>query len=110
MSARYDVDVEQHLRGARIDTGESACCRTCAGRMYEGQPVTVVARLRSTGRWDVEAVFGPHCAPTDLSEYRRRDGEGVALVEGELAIVMGRQQSWVMLAMPDVLELLEPTD
>jgi len=108
MTPRFTVDVAEGLQGTRIDADESTCCETCGARMFESQPVTAVARLRLTGRWDIEEVYGPWCAPESLENYKPRDGEGVALVEGELGIVMERQQSWLMLATPDVLEWIEP--
>jgi len=108
MNAEYPaLDIEQRVQGARIDVGETAHCETCDARMHEGQPVTVLARRRSDGRWDIEQVFGPWCAPEDLSEHRRRDGEAVALVEGELAVVLSDQQSWLMLVRPDVLDWID---
>jgi len=53
-------------------------------------------------------VFGLQCAPVSLEHHQPRLDEGVALVEAELAIVMGNQQSWLMLARPDVLDWIEP--
>jgi hypothetical protein len=107
MSPRFAVDVAESIQGTRVDVGETAHCAGCDARMHEGHPITVVARHRSSG-WDIEVVFGPQCAPTDLSEYQSRAGEAVALVEGELGIVMGRHQSWLLLVRPDVLEWIEP--
>jgi hypothetical protein len=100
---QYRVDLEVALEGCRVDVGQRIHRDRCDGRFHEGAPVTVVARLRSTG-WDVERVYGPQCAPETLDEYRSRDGEGIALVEAELAIVMARQQSWLSLTRADVLE------
>jgi hypothetical protein len=97
------------LEGARVDVGEAVHCADCDGRFHEGAPVTVIARLRSTG-WDVEEVFGPQCAPSDLGEYSRRDGEAIVLAECELASVMSRQQSWLAVTRADVLEWIEPRD
>jgi hypothetical protein len=107
MTARYAVDLEVALEGTRVDVGQRIHCDRCDGRFHEGAPVTVVARLRSTG-WDVEEVCGPQCAPSDLSEYQPRDGEGIVLAECELAIVTGRQQAWLALTRVDVLEWREP--
>jgi hypothetical protein len=87
MTARYAVDLEVALEGTRVDVGQRIHCDRCDGRFHEGAPITVVARLRSTG-WDVEQVYGPQCAPETLGEYQRRDGEGIALVEAELAVVL----------------------
>ena len=104
---RFRVDVATALEGARVDVGEAVHCADCDGRFHEGAPVTVIARTRSGG-WDVEAVFGPHCAPDDL-DADRRDGEGTVLAEAELVVTMGRQQSWLALTRVDVLEWREPT-
>jgi hypothetical protein len=105
----FSADVETVLQGTKVDVGEAVHCDGCDGRFHEGAPVSVVARLWSTG-WDVEEAFGPQCAPSDLSEYQPRDGEGIALVEAELAIVMARQQSWLSLTRADVLEWKPPRE
>jgi len=79
VTPRFRVDVATALEGARVDVGEAVHCDGCDGRFHEGAPVTVIARTRSDG-WDVEAVFGPQCAPDNLNA-KRRDGESVALAE-----------------------------
>ena len=104
MNTTHDIDVEQSLQGTRVDVGESVRCDNSHARLHEGHPVTVVARLRKSGRWDIEDVYSAVDAPTTLDAYERRDGEARALAEGELAVVLQHQQSWLMLATPDVLE------
>ena len=103
MTTTCRVTVEEALRGLRIDVGETTRATTTDQRLTEGHPVTVLARQRSDG-WDAERVWTPHAAPTDLERFERRDGEGLALVEGELAVVLSQQQAWLMLVRPDVLE------
>ena len=71
------------------------------------RPVTVVTRTRGSG-WDVDVIYGPHCAPTGL-EADRRDGEVVALAEAELAIVLSGQQACMTIVRIDVLEWRAPT-
>ncbi len=102
MTARYEVDVELALRGARVDVGETGWCADCDEPVHEGAAVTVLARTR-TGGWDVERLWCPVCAPTEL-DAESRDGEGVALAEGTLAIVLSSQQAWLAICEPDVLE------
>lgn len=109
MSAQYAVDLEVALEGTEVDVGERIHCDGCDGRFHEGAPVAIVARLRSTG-WDIEQVYGPQCQPADLEDYQRRDGEGIVLAEAELAIAMGRQQSWLTLTRADVLEWTAPRE
>ena len=107
MTPQFRVDVSTALAGTRVDVGESVHCAECDGRFHEGAPVTIVARTR-TGGWDVEQVFGPHCAPAEL-EADRRDGEGLALAEAELAVVLSGQQAWMMVTEVDVLEWRAPS-
>ena len=109
MTRQFRVDVATALQGTRVDVGEAVHCVGCDGRFYEGAPVTIVARTRSDG-WDIERVFGPHCAPGSLDEYDRRDGEGLALAEAELAVVLSGQQAWMMVTSVDVLEWLAPRE
>ena len=70
------------------------------------RPVTVVARTRGSG-WDVDVIYGPHCAPAELAADRR-DGEGIALAEAELAVVLSGQQAWMTVVRVDVLEWRPP--
>jgi len=106
VTPRFRVDVATALEGARVDVGEAVHCADCDGRFHEGAPVTVIARTRSGG-WDVEAVYGPQCAP-DTLDVERRNGEGVALAEAELAVVLSGQQAWMMITRVDVLEWRSP--
>jgi len=108
MTARYEVDVELALRGARVDLGETGWCADCGEPLYEGAPVTVLARTRSGG-WDIERLWCPRCAPADC-EATTRDGEGVALAEGTLGIVLEGSQAWLMLVRPDVLVWVAPRE
>jgi len=108
VTPRFRVDVATALEGTRVDVGEAVHCADCDGRFHEGAPVTVIARTRSDG-WDVEAVFGPQCAP-DALDAKRRDGEGIVLAEAELVVAMGRQQSWLALTRVDVLEWKPPRE
>ncbi|WP_135823068.1 hypothetical protein [Halostella litorea] len=107
MTAEFRVDVETALRGAQVDTGEMVHCLGCTAQLFEGRPVTVIARTR-TGGWDVEAVFCAQCAPDELAGVERRDSEGIALAEAELATVTRRQQVWLSLVLVDVLGWIEP--
>lgn len=108
MMPTYTADVTTALQGEKADVGEAVHCDGCDGRFYEGAPVVVVARTRSGG-WDVETVYGPHCAPSEL-EIGRRDGEGIALAEAELAVVLSAQQAWMMITRVDVLEWKPPQE
>jgi hypothetical protein len=102
----HAVDVRTALQGTKVDVGEAVHCHSCDGRFYEVAPVTVVARTRSEG-WDIETIYGPYCAPTEL-DIERRDGEGIALVEAELAVVLSGQQAWMIITRIDVLEWEAP--
>lgn len=106
MSAKYTVDVEVALQGARIDVGETLWCDDCLGELHEGAPVTIVARTRSDG-WDVERVWCARHGPTEL-DAEPRDGEGIALAEGTAILALDDQQVWVTFVRPDVLEWIEP--
>lgn len=106
MTPKFAVDVEVALQGTKVDVGEAVHCDGCDATFHEGAPVTIVARTRGDG-WDIETVYGPHCAPTEL-QADRRDGEGVALAEAELAIVLSAQQAWLIVTRVDVLAWLSP--
>ena len=100
------VTLEEALRGLRIDVGETTRATTTDQRLTEGHPVTVLARQRSGG-WDADRVWTPHGAPVALEGFDARNGDGLPLVEGELAVVLSQQQSWLMLVRPDVLAFEE---
>jgi hypothetical protein len=103
---RYAVDVETALQGARVDVGEAAWCADADAPIYEGAPITVLARTRTEG-WDIERVWCAHHALTEL-DAEPRDGEGIALAEGELVVVLDDQQAWTAIVRPDVLEWIAP--
>jgi hypothetical protein len=105
---QFRVDIETGLQGIQLDVGESVRCETSETAMYEGQPITVLARLRSTGRWDVEAVFAPSHAPATLDGIMRRDGEGLALAEGRVGVVLSDQQAWTTIIAPEVVAWRAP--
>jgi hypothetical protein len=104
----FAVDIATALQGVKVDVGEVVHCDGCDGRFYEGAPVTAIARTR-TGGWDIETIFGPHCAP-DTLDAERRDSEGIALAEAELAVVLSGQQAWMMITRVDVLEWKPPRE
>lgn len=105
---RFCVDIPTALQGTQLDVGESVRCATSGRQLYEGHPITVLARLRSTGRWDIEAVYAHSHAPQDLAAVTRRSGEGLVLAEGRVGIVLSDQHPWITIVAPAVVKWQAP--
>ena len=105
---QFRVDIATALQGTQLDVGEAIQCSISGQQLYEGHPITVLVRLRSTGRWDVEAVYAPSDAPKDLEGVTRRAGEGLALAEGRVGVVLSDQQAWTTIVAPTVVEWQGP--